>query len=262
MLAHVLYSLFHLSEAAQFNGDMRALFGWLQPRDYIIIKFLQPASELLFFALLGAFAGQDPAYMALGNAVWLVAVSGLYGCTSVMLNERYSGTLPAIIAAPVPTSQTFVGRSLMQVFDGLTTVALGFILGGLNFSQVNWLWLVIALIIISYAVTGLGTLVATSGLIGSDLDVVMNLAYSALILLTGVNFAVALLPEPARLVAHLLPLTHGLSAVRQIFEGALAGIPRLLFLEALIGTVYWIGGYALFRTAEYRARVKGTLELV
>lgn len=244
----------------------RALFGWLQPRDYLIMKVLEPATQIIFFSVLGAFAGKDPAYFALGNAVRVASVSGLFGCASVMLNERRSGTLQQVTASAMPLAQTFIARAALQGLDGLTTIAAGFLLGsalfGLDFSQVHWGWMLLALVITSYAMSGLGILVATSGLVGTDLNMTMNLAYATLIVLCGVNFPVEALPGPVQTVARLLPLTHGLEAVRAIFAGNLEQAPLLMLKEAGLGLLYGTGGYFLFRIAEYRARVLGTLELV
>ncbi len=244
----------------------RALFGWLSPRDYLIMKVLEPITQILFFAVLGTFAGKDPAYFALGNAVRAASVSGLFGCTSVMLNERRSGTLQAVTASPTPLAQTFVARSLLQGVDGLSTIGVGFLLGaalfGLDFSQVHWGWLLLALLVTSYAMAGLGMLIATTGLVGTDLHLVTNMAYAALIVLCGVNFPVELLPRPVQILSSLLPLTHGLAAVRAIFAGELAAVPTLVLVEAGLGIVYAAAGFLLFRVAEYRARVLGTLDLV
>jgi ABC-2 type transport system permease protein len=242
----------------------RALFSWLNPQAYLIMKVLEPATQIIFFAVLGSFAGNDPAYYALGNAVRAASVSGIFGCAVVMASERRAGTLPAVIASATPAWQTFIGRSLFQVVDGLTTVAVGFVIGGLffglDFGQVNWLWLTLALVLTSYAMSGLGMLVGASGLIGTDINMTMNLAYAALIVLCGVNFPVSDLPAGVQVIANLLPLTHGLEAIRMIFEGEF--VPELLLIEAALGTVYVLCGFLVFRLAEYRARVSGTLELM
>jgi ABC-type polysaccharide/polyol phosphate export permease len=90
----------------------------------------------------------------------------------------------------------------------------------------------------------------------------MNLAYAILIVLCGVNFPVESLPPAVQVVSQALPLTHGLAAVRAIFAGSLAEVPRLILVEAALGALYATSGYALFRVAEHRARALGTLELV
>lgn len=244
----------------------RALFAWLNPLDYLTIKLIEPIAQMLFFVLLGQFAGHDPAYFVLGNAVRLAAISGLYGCVMVMIEERMSGTLQLVIASPTPMAQTLLARIALQGIDGVLTSLLGFTVGilflGLDVSQVQWGWLILALLVTSYAIAGLGLFVSIFGVFGVDLTFMMNLAYTLLLLLCGVNFPITSLPMPLQVVANLLPLTHGLTAVRAIVVGNLTDVPLQLGLEALIGLAYGIGGYLLFRYAEYRARVQGTLDLI
>ena len=243
-----------------------ALFSWLTPRDYIVAKIAEPVAQIIFFSLVGIYAGEDPAYFALGNAVRLAAVSGLYGCSIMMMEERDSGTLPAIVAAAAPLSETFLARGMLQGLDGVLTSLIGLGVGawlfGLDFSLVSWPWLITALLITSYAMTGLGTLVSTMGLIGTDLNLGMNAAYTLLLLLCGVNFPLASLPPPLQIAGKLLPLTHGLAAVRLLVEGTFTGVIPLLIREGLIGIGYTAIAFALFRVTEYRARVLGTLDLV
>ncbi|MEZ4734672.1 MAG: ABC transporter permease [Caldilineaceae bacterium] len=244
----------------------RALFAWLNPWDYVMVKIIEPVAQILFFALLGQFAGWDPAYFVLGNAIRLASVSGLYGAVLVMSEERSNGTLQPVIASATPIGQTLVARVALQGLDGLLTTALGlgigFLFFGLDASQVVWLWLVPALLITSYAIAGLGLLVSTFGIFGVDLTFVMNFTYTLLLLFCGVNFPVAALPAPLQVLGHLLPLTHGLAATRAIVSGDLTDVAMHLLLEALIGLAYSLGGYLLFRYAEYRARVLGTLDFV
>lgn len=244
----------------------RALFAWLNPLDYVIVKVLEPLAQLLFFTLLGAFAGLDPAYFALGNAVRLASVSGLYGCVVVMAEERISGTLQVVIASATPIGQTLITRMAMQGLDGVVTTVIGltvsFLFLGLDASQVQWLWLLPALLITSYAISCLGLLVSIFGVFGVDLTFVMNLVYTLLLLFCGVNFPITLLPSYFQTIAQLLPLTHGLLAIRALVAGETAGVATQLGLEALIGLGYGLSGYLLFRYAEYRARVRGALDLV
>lgn len=244
----------------------RALFAWLNPLDYAVVKVMEPLAQLLFFTLLGAFAGLDPAYFALGNAVRLASVSGLYGCVVVMAEERISGTLQVVMASATPIGQTLITRMAMQGLDGVITTLLGltvsFLFLGLDASQVQWAWLLPALLITSYAISSLGLLVSIFGVFGVDLTFVMNLVYTLLLLFCGVNFPITLLPAYFQVIAQLLPLTHGLFAIRTLVAGETTGVAMQLGLEALIGLTYGLSAYILFRYAEYRARVRGTLDLV
>ncbi len=244
----------------------RALFGWIAPADYLMMKIVEPAIQIVFFVLMGKFAGTEAGFLVIGNSVRLVATGGLMGMMSVALNERRGRTLAAVIASSTPSAQTFYARGLAQVFDGLITVIVGFLIGatffGLDFSNLNWGGFVLSLLVISYSVSGFGMLVATTTLIGTEANLAGNLAFNALLLLCGVNFPVTSLPASLQVIANLLPLTHGLQVVRNLFAGQTAGMSKLLGVEILLGTVYAVGGYLLFSVAERVARAKGTLDLI
>lgn len=243
----------------------RALFGWLKPRDYLILKILEPFTQILFFAFLSQAAGTNLAFVLIGNAVRTAAMSGIFGCASVMHNEQRSGTLPAIIASPASAAQTFFARSLLQGVDGLTTVgamlavaAFGF---GVDFSRVNVPWMALALLVTSYSLTSLGMALSTAGLLGADVNFTTNVVYMALMVICGVNFPVSDLPGPVQAIAQLVPLTHGLQAVRGAMAGDLSAAPIAIGLEAMVCGAYGALAFALFRWAEHRARVRGVSEM-
>jgi ABC-2 type transport system permease protein len=243
----------------------RALFTWLTPGTYLILKILGPITQVLFFTLLGRATGGDPAYYIIGNSTQLAVTSGVFGVLHVIVTERRMGTLPQLMMVPTSNAVTFYGRSLFLIFDGLTSIAVGFAVGamlfGLDFSNVNWLWLIAALLTTCFAVSGLGLTLGVIGLVGTDLNLLLNVALSAFLVICGVNFPVEELPRFLQSIAHLLPLTHGLVAVRATFAGQIAGVPGYIGWEAIIGCGYMVLGYAMFTYFERLARKQGTLEL-
>jgi hypothetical protein len=62
-------------------------------------------------------------------------------------------------------------------------------------------------------------------------------------------------------ISWALPLTRGIAASRLLISGAsLAQVAPLITGELIIGVVYVLLGYALFRWFEFQARRRGTLE--
>lgn len=244
----------------------RALFSWLTPGAYLTLKILGPITEVLFFTLLGQASGGDPAYYIIGNATHMAVTSGIFGLLQVISTERAMGTLPHLIITPTNNAVTFYGRSLFLIVDGLTSIAAGFGVGalvfGLSFAQINWPLLICALLAICFAVSGLGLVLGTLGLLGTDLNVLLNLTLAGLLMLCGSNFPVSELPVPLQIFSACLPITHGLAAVRAIFVGTTSGVGAEILIELGIGVMYMLAGYLLFVYAERRARSAGTLELV
>ena len=69
------------------------------------------------------------------------------------------------------------------------------------------------------------------------------------------------LPGWTRAVLRFLPPTRGIASARQIIVGAsLAKVIPLLAGELLVGLVYILLGYGLFRWFEFQAKRRGALE--
>ena len=96
-----------------------ALFNWARPSIYIPTLIGAPTFQILFFAAFGSYAtGMDPAYFAIGNAVQVSAMSGIYGMTMAVSNERWFGTLHAILATPANRAALFGGRFIPFIANG------------------------------------------------------------------------------------------------------------------------------------------------
>jgi ABC-2 type transport system permease protein len=250
----------------QLRYSYRALFGYLRPLDYAILMFLEPGMQLLFFGLLGRVGQQDTTFYVVGNAVRLMSFGALFGATSVILGERRQGTLTALLATPTPAAETFYGRALLQgisgVLTGLFALGLGVALFGLDLGAASIPWALVALLVSAVSLSGLGLLLANLSLIGTDANLLLNIVFYAMILVTGANIPLAELPAPVAVLGRCVPMTHGLEAVRRAIAGHTAGVAGLLGREALVGAVFALAGIVLLRYAERRARRTGSLELV
>jgi ABC-2 type transport system permease protein len=92
--------------------------------------------------------------------------------------------------------------------------------------------------------------------------VLSNLFVYFLLLVTGVNVPLDLMPDWLAAIAQVLPVTHGVEAARDVVGGAaVADVAGLLAAEALIGAVYTVAGLVLLRLFEREARRGATLEV-
>jgi ABC-2 type transport system permease protein len=74
--------------------------------------------------------------------------------------------------------------------------------------------------------------------------------YYLLLVLCGINFPISRLPEVVQVASYGLPLTRGVEAAREVATGAsITQIGGLLLGELLVGVVYALAGYMLFRWA-------------
>ena len=244
----------------------RALFNWISPGMYVATMLGSPLFQILFFTYLGRYAGsQDDAFFIVGNAIQIAAMSGIYGMTMGIANERQFGTLQPLLATPANRLAIFSGRALPFVVNGLVVSTFGF--------AVSWVLLDfrpadgsvpalgVAVLVTTCSCVALGMLIGSIGLRARDVFFGANLVYFLMLLVCGVNVAVDELPGWLAAIGRCLPLTHGIAAAREIAAGtSLGDVSGLLRTEAFIGLGYATAAYVLFRVFEAEGRRRASLE--
>jgi ABC-2 type transport system permease protein len=245
-----------------------ALFAWLRPVTYIASKVIMPLNQMLFFTFLGISAtGRDSAsFYIIGNAVQIAAVSGIYGVTFSVGGERWSGTLGYLFGTPANRMSIFLGRAFFHILDGMLGVLLAFIWGivllGLDLSNANLPALGLTIAITTISTSGLGLLMGCVSLITRNIMFVNNTVYFLLLVFSGSNIPLDVLPESIRTISYALPLTRGIQASRTLINGGtIQEIGSYLLGEFMIGLLYAIIGYTLFRWFEFQAKRLGSLEV-
>jgi ABC-2 type transport system permease protein len=243
-----------------------ALFRWLRPMTYLASKVFMPLWQMLFFSFLGMFAtGQEPTYYVIGNAMQITAVSGIFGVTMSIGGDRWEGTLPYLFGTPANRMAMVLGRAFFHILDGMIGVVLAFAWGvlllGLDLSQTNPGALAVVVLASTISTAGLGLLLGCLSLITLNVMFVNNSVYFLLLIFSGANIPVSSLPAWMQAISFCLPLTRGIAAARLVIEGAsLRSVAPLVTGELVIGAVYALLGYFLFRSFEQQAKKRGTLE--
>jgi ABC-2 type transport system permease protein len=253
-----------------WNGGLLSygmLFNWARPSIYIPTLIGGPTFQLLFFAALGSYAtNRSPAYFAIGNAVQASALAGVFGMTMAIANERWFGTLPALLATPANRVALFAGRFLPFLANGLFVSLYAFALGivslGVRLAPATVGVALLALLATVFSCNALGALQGAISLRLRDGLFGANLWVMAFLLFCGVNIPIADLPQWMQVISQLLPFTHGLEAVRQALDGAgLDRVGGLIAIEAFIGVAYAVAAFGLFRYLERSARANATLDV-
>jgi ABC-2 type transport system permease protein len=246
-----------------------ALFRWLRPSTYIASMVLGPLAYILFFVFLGRYATgvSNASFYVIGNAVQMVAFSGIYGVTMSISGDRWDGTLPYLFGTPANRLALFFGRAFMHVINGSFTVVIsllwGVVLLGLDLSQTNLPALGVIILVTAFSTCALGLLFGAVALMTRNVMFVNNTVFFLLLFFSGANIAIDTLPAWMRTISLGLPLTRGIAAARQVVAGAeLSDVAPLLLGEAGFGVIYIALGYALFSWFEFQAKRRGTLEAV
>lgn len=252
---------------SQARLSFLALYGWLRPQIYFLTNIFTPTLSVLFFATLAQFAYgvRDVAPYVVGNAMVLCTYSAFFGAGGVLRNERNFGTLELVMAAPYGGFALFASRSLPYIIDALLSVSLGLVAGslifGVSWAAVNAPALILTLLVSIFAAESLGLLVSTFGLLIRDMNLLMNTMATAILALTGANFALSLLPVWVQSISWALPVTRGIASARLALSGAgWAELWPLILGEFALGWVYMLVGYGLLRVMQWLARVRGTLQ--
>jgi ABC-2 type transport system permease protein len=253
-----------------FSGAVlsyKALFRWFRLEPYLATKVIAPLNQIMFFTLLGTFAtGPDTAsFYAIGNAIQLTAMSGIYGVTMSIGGERNAGTLIYLFGSPANRLLTFLGRSLVHILDGMLGVIMGLVWAGLllgvDYSKADLPLLALTILITTVSTAGFGLLMGCLSLVTVNVMFINNTVYFLLLVFSGANVPLANFPVWVQRAAHLLPLTRGIQAARQVIAGAsFVEVAPLLAGEILIGMCYVATGYLLFSWFEMLAKRRGTLE--
>jgi len=244
-----------------------ALFRWLRPMQYLASKIFMPLAQILFFSVLGLYAGgpQGVSFFVIGNAMQLTAVNGIYGVTMSIGGDRWEGTLPYLFGTPANRAAMFLGRAFLHLIDGFFGVLLAFgwgmLLFRLDLSAADPAGLGLTILVSTFSTACLGLLMGCLSLVTLNVMFVNNTIYFLLLVFSGANVPVASLPAWMQAVSWGLPLTRGIAAARRIIDGgALADAAPLLLGELAVGAVYAVLGYSLFRWFEFQAKRRGTLE--
>ncbi|MEX3625415.1 ABC transporter permease [Viridibacillus arvi] len=245
----------------------KSLFGYLDPKLFVLVKVINPILQLIFFTMLAKFVynTDDVTPWLIGNAFLLSIFNVVFGVGAVIITERAFGTLKLVIASTANKFLVFVGRAFIHVIDSVVTVAIGLFVGHIlfrvDFSNTNFLLLILCALVSMYAAMGLGLLVGSFGLLVKDVNLILNLVMFSLLIFTGAQYAIEALPQVLQWIPDILPITRGIEASRLIVAGDISShVYSLLGMEFFVGTIYILLGYFTLKTLENIAKKKASLD--
>jgi ABC-2 type transport system permease protein len=245
-------------------ADLKAMYTW---RTWTFGWLSRILCQVAFFALIGKLIGSRDVvvFLVIGNAVFVVAQAVLLTISSTAW-ERMSGTLPLLVAAPASLFTVFAGRSVQWILDGVAcgTISLFLMapLFGVDLPMPAALAAVPILVAIAASVYGFGLVIGGLVLRSMELRALMgNVAVFFLMLLTGVQVPVSYWWEPVSWLSGVLPVSHGLRAIRDLVNGAGAGTVLLqVGAEIAVGLGWFAVAGLVFRRLAEGGRRDGSIE--
>lgn len=222
-------------------------------------------AQVVFFTLIGTLLGspETQRYLLIGAAVMAIVTDVLFTCASSTW-ERRAGTLPLLVASPGSLLAVFAGRSIQWVPSSLATSSVCLLGVGPLFG-VTWSFpsaLVLVFVLFVTAATTYCFALAPGALVLNAMDLrnlVANVIGALITAFCGAVVPVSFWPSWIGWVVNLVPVTHGLRAVRELASGGFDVLPHLGY--AVLTAVIWlvVAGWLLRRLAE-QGRRDGTIE--
>jgi len=231
---------------------------------WVVLRFLGTGdTPERFFALTGY-----PSYLAfvvLGVAFNGLALGALEDGGNAVYEEESNGTWDILSLAPFNRFIWMFAKTLASLVtsfvDFFAVLLLGALVFGFAPTPGGLLVAIVGIMLTVVALQGMGFLMAAIGLVWKQPFALAVLLSPAMILLSGMMFPVAAMPAWVQPFSNAIPLTHGLTIVRDAilldrgFVELLPVFGRLL----LTGGILMAIGFTAFRFMETKARELGVL---
>jgi ABC-2 type transport system permease protein len=225
--------------------------------------------QSLFFVLRAKAAGGESfaRFALIGNAIQIAVFMVMLSMEEVIEAEKWSDTFQYLIAAPASWFPMMLGKSMSYFGDALITSTVTFSvlipILHIHIAFINLLRSVPIILIIIASASALGWCIGAFSLPIRYGYMICNWLAYAMIIFCGINIPTSALPAAVQVIGNLLPVTHGLQAVRALIDGATyASVLPLIGKEILIAMIYSAVAWLTF---SYRMRVtrqRGSFELV
>jgi ABC-2 type transport system permease protein len=225
--------------------------------------------QILFFTYLAKSAGGDSLalFAFIGNLVHTGMSVAIFNMSDTIQGEKWNGTLEYLIAAPANWLPSMLGKSMASYAETFLRTGLAcLIMIPLFHLQVTALSLVRCLPIVVVVFLSSSALGWLLGVICMPIrwgNLVLNTFSYTMVILCGINFPFSALPAFVQTIGSLLPVTHGLLAIRAVIAGSsYAGVMPLIWKEVLIGLMYTVIAWYMFGQGIRITRERGSFQLV
>lgn len=204
-------------------------------------------------------------FLLVGTGFYTFMILGIHSFLQVVQEAQQSGTLEVLMTTATPPP-VLIFMSALSAFSAsalqmVIYVGTGLLLFRVEVTSTNVYAVVVVFLLSLVIAVSLGMMAAALQLATQKGSAMMWLLGSGAWLLTGTLFPVGSLPQPLRILAQMIPLSHSLTGMRMaLLQGEAAGglTRELAALIAFSALLVPLSGW-LFSHALQRARQWGTL---
>jgi ABC-2 type transport system permease protein len=203
---------------------MMTLDLWIGVLDVIVYYFISETFEGATTAPLG----DAPSYFAfalVGIAVTVVIQATSLGIGNKVREEQLTGTLEALVAQPLTSTEMAVGLCGLPFAISTVRVAVYIVIGalafGLDLSNTDWVGFVAMLLAIAIAMSAIGIATAAVVLVIQRGNTIAGLVIFAMSVISGAFFPVSVLPDWLEAIGEVMPTRFAFDGFRSaLFEGS------------------------------------------
>jgi ABC-2 type transport system permease protein len=227
---------------SNFNADIRQ--EWMQPSKASLSPTIEVTSRNWFNPFLNY-----PFFMVPGILVSLVTMVGVYMCALNIVKEKEVGTIEQINVTPIKKYHFILGKLIPFWVIGIFVFSLGLfgvarlVYGIVPAGSILLLYAFLSLFLI--AVLGIGLLISTYS---QTQQQAMSLAFFVImifILLSGLFTPVDSMPEWAKWIARLNPMTYFIDVMRMVVLKGSGFTDIKMHFAAMLGFAVFFNGWAV-----------------
>ncbi|HLF78410.1 MAG TPA: ABC transporter permease [Dehalococcoidia bacterium] len=246
--------------------DFGGILDW---RFWVITWGARVTAEATFYSLLGRLLDSPDLlrFLVIGNMIAVGSTSAFWA-TAFFTSDRWDGTYPMLVAAPSSILPPMVGRTSVWLVNGVASSLLAFVILGVVFDIA--FPLKAALLAVPVVLLTIASAYSAALLLGGIMtpfpqaqSFVRTNVTTLITAFSGVSVPITFWPGSIETIAQVLPLTHGLRAIRALAEqGSTTLVLNEIGLQFLVG-LGWLALALLLtdRIADH-GRANGTIDLV
>lgn len=247
--------------AISFKG-MNPLFN---PAFLFLVIILGPFFQILLYVTMARYytGTENLDFWIIGNTTLMSIEIFILSLIGYFTRERQNGTLKFLFASPYPTIYILGAFLFFPVLASLVQVSLSLgackLLFGISLPVRSLPLYGLNLLVTMFATACFGLFTASLGLIIPQVNLILNFALFGLVIFSGANYPIDVLPAGMRWISALLPLNRGIRSARIIAGGGFQ--PSLMLGELIVGIVYLVICLFLLEEVKKTAKKMGTIEL-
>jgi ABC-2 type transport system permease protein len=245
-------------------------FGGIQDwRIWLFTWGTRVVSEAAAFALLGTLMDSPEVlrFLIIGNMISIGSASAFWAA-AFFSADRWDGTYTLLVASPASIIPPIVGRTSVWMLNGVASSLLAFAVLGVIFDvhfPLREALLAVPVILLTIA-SAFAAAVLLGGLMSpwpQAQNLIRTSVTTLLMALSGVSVPIAFWPGPVEALAQILPLTHGLRAIRVLVDGgATATVLNETGLQLLVGIGWLVASTLLIDRIVNLGRASGSIDFV